>query len=796
MNEAILKSYKYFTKLIKEPENQIDLNAIIDIDSYVSTNKQLLNLILNSKDTYYWKSIDNFKSINVIFTYIKETISNNKLFSINSVNNFLHNVIGIIGQQLNIESSKNYITVTNKILSLISRPFLDKPLDLKTKINIFINLDLIFKKEGIENKFYDAIEKLIHENEYQINSLIYLLELRRYIKKIKNILEDNIGGRLAKKITSGNCERNSEFCNLVFDNPSNFILAITNIILDNKENDIDVLLATIKTYFNYDLEEFKFDIYKLINDGKKIINHWLKVNKKLNDEAIETFWKEKTLVQNIEKFNSKYLSHKDKYEVLFLIYIGYALDKKYYDLIDIKLNQIINIQQKSKPIDFKVKKIQKSKWVILEKILVDPSLLKSNEWLDGTGDFINIENKINEVLQWNPLKWFNEAFEEYCKDKNISKKEWELSEINLYWKILIVSLYDNKDNLKDNWQNILMFWFLTAIDASQCKSLSQKNLLALSVKELKEKEDKLYIKSSYDNKLAKKHIKNIYGEFVEKLDVINDIVLVDNSMLSIVDKYIFTSYEFMGDIIYKIIINDLKINCVIDYNDEFDPFSHSVQEQICKSINFNDNIQKNRDIYYDEKTISNADYFEVFLYFIYKINGYEKTKNILKSLIEKNYNQLLINEQVLDWINDEQEFFKDDWINNRKLTIPEPIYCSLKRYKEIFTSIPSFKSNVIYNIPAHSFSEFSKIMKDIFKSWIKFIMVDGCYKNDSQLYIDNIDGNKIEISFSKYLDDAINNIVTRFETEQKNIYYYNLYNMHKNNFKDFIEYIKYLITGK
>ena len=126
-----------------------------------------------------------------------------------------------------------------------------------------------------------------------------------------------------------------------------------------------------------------------------------------------------------------------------------------------------------------------------------------------------------------------------------------------------------------------------------------------------------------------------FGEFIKNIDKIDHIILVDNSMLWVIDKYKFSSYEFMGDLIYKIIINDLKINCLIDFDKSLDIYSHNIQEKICNSIKFKKYIQKNNIISYDKKEVSDADYFEVFIYWIYKTSGYETIKNIILDLIKK-----------------------------------------------------------------------------------------------------------------------------------------------------------------
>lgn len=63
-------------------------------------------------------------------------------------------------------------------------------------------------------------------------------------------------------------------------------------------------------------------------------------------------------------------------------------------------------------------------------------------------------------------------------------------------------------------------------------------------------------------------------------------------------------------------------------------------------LNIKENIQKSNLYYFLEKEVSNADYFEVFIYQIYKIKGYNFVKEIILKLISNNFESILINESL------------------------------------------------------------------------------------------------------------------------------------------------------
>lgn len=798
MNETLLKGYEYFKNLMNDNSNLIKNERIIknekmiEIDNINSDFSYWIQDKVEDKK-YYWNSIIYFRSIRNIYRHIKFILKENNLFKWNNMAEFilLQNTNNkqepSISYPADKEKRKIYTVVSNKILSIIVRPFTNKVMDLKNKINLLINLEQIFIEEKKEKKFYEILDNIIQKNYYQIESLIHLLELRNFSREIRN--SNNKSNASISDMLYLFCS--NDFYKIIYDEPSNFILVITNIFLNNYSDiDMDKFISHVNDYFNYDIDEYKFDIYKLINDGKQKIDNWLLLNKHLDKQSIKAFWSNNTLT---DFFSRDYCSHNQmkKYETLFLIYIGYGLSKNYFNLIDKKLSEIMNIDKNADKNYFKLKKISKHKIWILNKIISNINDIKSNKWIEDNS-FVyknNYIDEINKEFNNKHLEWFQKIFKKYADENKLNNREINFNNLNEYWKILIITIYDNKENLVVGWEKVFIYWLLTSIDISISLPITGISFGTLPKEKIQEIEDKLYLKSSYDEKIARKRIFNLYGRYVENLDNIHNIVLVDNSMLSIVDKYRFTSYEFMGDIIYKIIINDLKINCIIEYDDKFDIFSHTVQEEICKSMHFEKYIQKDEDIYYDGKKISNADYFEVFLYFLYKNNGYKKTKDVVIDLITKNYKQLLIKKDKWNWINEENIYLKENWIKNNKLTILEPIYCTLKRYNGI-----SHINNKINQINEKNFHDFAKIMKVIFKSWIKLLMAEGKYKQNNLSSTINLNDQKIIISFSHWLDDELKVIVQNFENEYEDMFYYNLYNEYNDNFNKFEKYVKVLIN--
>lgn len=739
------------------------------LNFYNLFSKQMDNNILSVKEELYLENL--YEKNNKINPFTNEClISNLEVFETSElIKYFIENIYQItFNIKIIIPNIRRYQIehILKYGCDLHTKIFLKKSLDkiltlvlkldsfyisFEEKAKILTTLEMQFQKENNFETFKKLIQNIFDKYKYQIESYIYLLVLEKYIKELKS-----------KEIS------NIDFMHIMFDDKQlpNFLIVLTNLILDRnylityENKNFNQLFNEINDFFIHDLNEYKFNLFELKKIGIQYIKDWM-ISKKINDKLIKETIEGKGLFYFIsEKYEKINPNFKQKYTNLFYLYIGYAKSKNHFKLANECLKKVIKFPNDADENFFSSKYIKNSYKPMFEEFFGSiGTKFKSNKFISwsSSSEYNELNKELDKLFSSNKeiWNWFSNQIRDLLKinDKNINLDH------NYALKAFIYTFYENKEIVSKEKLEYFITFYLTCHDDSICDKLKNRNFNRIPETEIKKYEKQIYIKSTYDRELAKTNIENIFSKFTNNYKDIDPISLVENGLLSIIDRFKFSHYEYLGDTIYNIIINQLKFECLIDT--KIDLFAAKTQEVISNNIDFKNNIQKynfvERKLIYKESSI--ADFFEVFIYFLYKLEGYQKTKEIVLELIKENYPEIIIKDKIKEQI--DEDFIKErNRVNDIGFDLIQKVP---KYYYKLFNE--NLKEQLfnrdIKKVEIYSKDSCNKIIKNIFKLHLKLQIIMEKEKYRCH-HIDQI-GQFDKRSFSEMLNLEIEDIFLKLK---------------------------------
>ncbi len=305
-------------------------------------------------------------------------------------------------------------------------------------------------------------------------------------------------------------------------------------------------------------------------------------------------------------------------EILFFTYLGYLVDKKssrnvFSQLLNFFiefLSQELLVYQSTHKDEFNDKKYEETKCTI-------------NSW---ESDLFNSEEEFLQRLQTDTdfvktklTQFFHHLFNQplTIDERIINQYITFLADFKLPIK------RDIKDSLKDTFENL----FFTTIYAYD--NMCFDNGLW----------DDVIIQKDFT---VKDFNKNLLAKFIPQ-KVINNIpsfVFYDSIYLSVFSRKKISHFEYQGDLIYNAIIDKLKLDCEII--DKVNYYQSSFQVLISHGLNLDLLIQKSPLHLYNKDIYSQADYFEIIVYYYYLEMGFEETELWILNLIKNEAPQCLI----------------------------------------------------------------------------------------------------------------------------------------------------------
>ena len=218
------------------------------------------------------------------------------------------------------------------------------------------------------------------------------------------------------------------------------------------------------------------------------------------------------------------------------------------------------------------------------------------------------------------------------------------------------------------------------------------------------------INTEYDaNKILELENQYIQFDYINN-NLINPICFVDNNLLSVQDRKVFSEYEYKGDKLYSIIINWLKINCEIKYDLDIKYPSSQFQKQLISSLNFSEIIQSNHLHHGKDDSFSESDYFEAYLWSLYLTHGSKVVYQFVLDLFKINSADYILDVDDKSYI-DDQWYFDNKYSRQIGVKIPKIYYWKKLDYIKRGYSY----NRVRQSLYSRTFErEFNKILNDIF----------------------------------------------------------------------------------
>ncbi len=565
--------------------------------------------------------IINIRKINLryeIFSYITNSFCNNEFF-ISQID--IEKILNIILRTIVIKLNKNELITT--IVNF----------DVDTRIVKDILINFLYECYKLQNNENDFIQKLIIKNLYEIKKYINTLIFRNSVNEFDRL---NI---------------NYNFLTYYKQIPT-FLKFVCFYINKHYSNQCITMNNMSEVLEIIDETEKVENLNSLRNIGKnKLANIFINFNILNSDVILKQYF--------IFIFNSLIMYDYLENKILFLeIIIGYIFKKnpKIFEKINndfFRKNKISHDLSEQNVIDI----FNKNNDEFLVQQIIDNFNLNQNEidnlklsryLFDDTDIGKNeLDKKFNELYNGHYSKQIKLFLDKYYKNHYDEENYLNKLFINKYWKRNICVLCENNELFKTK-NNYVEEFFYKHIYVSELNigndnkkiyyynfPLSEKSNFDL----IKQKE---IIKDSYNKNLIlsllNDNIKKINCYDGLNLNNIDPIVFVDNNLLSASNRLKFSFYEQLGDILYKIIIIDLILDGRIKYSSNYQEIylSSNFQNKLSKIIDLNKIIQTNNLHFGKDNKYNDADYFEAFIYEIYRTNGYKILKDFIIKILTKN----------------------------------------------------------------------------------------------------------------------------------------------------------------
>ena len=250
---------------------------------------------------------------------------------------------------------------------------------------------------------------------------------------------------------------------------------------------------------------------------------------------------------------------------------------------------------------------------------------------------------------------------------------------------------------------------------------------------------------------------------------INPICFVDNNLLSVKDRKVFSEFEYKGDKLYSIIINWLKINCEIKYDLDIKYPSSQFQKDLISSLKFEEIIQTNHLHHGKDESFSVSDYFEAYLWSLYLTHGSHVVYRFVLDLFKQNANDYLLNSEDKSYI-DDQWYFDNKYSKQLGIKLPKIYYWKKLDYIKRGYSY----SRVRDSLYSRTFErEFNKIINDVFAlrqntNDNNTSLIPLNYLNSKPDYVTSIFFlNKFNILNNKGLEELIDDLKDFKESEKQ-----------------------------
>lgn len=358
---------------------------------------------------------------------------------------------------------------------------------------------------------------------------------------------------------------------------------------------------------------------------------------------------------------------------------------------------------------------------------------KNNQDMIDGALHIEVINFYNNILKKDFIEFtkriYGESLENLWTDL-VSEK------YSAFYKKLVILLMRNKElylNCSKKNKDIISYSLLKQIESNKIKfDLDQKLFFQGSKTDYNLRVEDI-IKSSINEELSSKN-NSILLSFISNLKP-NHKKLMPNYCLCTVDimstseMLKFNDDEYYGDLIYRVIINHLKLKNFIICNSKIDYYSGLFQKELFSSLNLSSLIQTyglniaNRDI-------SIEDNIEVIVWNLYDIYGYEITFNFIKKLFIDNCKDYLVAKETLEFASSEYSYINNKFNNkpilknilvNNSLSFTSSIYrfqnsSKDQNFEKIITEITSDILNTLFIISKKQSGNFHKtsyIINDI-----------------------------------------------------------------------------------
>lgn len=652
----------------------------------------IFNLELNQKYYLYNEKINDFSK--QLETYISK----------------IQNFKNILNYTKFFHQNFIYDLIVNKFINHIFKPIFKsfKSLDSnnieETKILkklLFVLIIDFFEKENIS--FLEFIFKEEHNKLMNIFCTEYC-KLRIKISK-QNIIN----------IPLFNCMDNI---------PKILILvcSIQNNDYENFNNDLKELNEVIK-FTDENLNMNKIDLFQLRTEGL-----FIKIENKLIDNYNEHTQKEiiKILFGYYSIFDLDLKIEFEKFKIILAYF-----KKHNIKIIDKFLNLIkSSITNESTQLD--IEELVKKSNPIINNYIEFLNLSKIDAKID---DRLNDLNKNKDSIRKENKKFFTKILKE--KIQIFLEKYYHNSHNSNNIEKLIK--YHCEDAKIFFWNNILLIVEQNWLKISSNNLILDKVIYGLiySYEMTLDESDNInnIIFDNYDSIKINENYKINFKKYNELLKgyKLNPIVFVDNNLLSVKNRKIFSKYEKKGDLLYEIIIKWLILEAKIEFSDVY--LSSKFQDTLIESLNFANIIQTNDLSFGKNFEYKQADYFEALLFDIYSQTSINVLKEFILKLFTNNCSWALIKEKCIDK--------KSEYTKNKMffLKIQYPKLLDICDY------------NLEKKIP--------DLISDIFEKYTAFLLINEF--NADMAYLDCLSGLYFCKESSQYsLYYLLNNDVQKF----------------------------------
>lgn len=750
---------------------------------------EMIEIITNNQTTFFDKKL----SINKIYFNYNETIFYKTIEK--NIIKFISNFQKIVlEREINNENYPFYIegieSIERQILKIIFE-------------NIFIELDKDIREVNIyigENKIQASINIIpwIIEVFFEENKKIEIYKkwLNEKIQLIESKILTNVSVVCAKSIL----KENSSLINfkiyqtineIVFNKKMPKSLKLLNkIIIKKIENEqitnfiqFKSFITKINTFFkSLDDDFFKLDYLYLKKVGKEQYTKKIpKTNQKLNefDEKILNLlfieFKEKV---KFWFYLNKWKSNEEieVFKYIFFINVGW-LHNNEENLFNKFCNDLINKYSKINDENTYKKELIGNQSNYINGIYFDGKINTFDKyqesWVKNEFETKDYEEEIKKILknkiQPNLIEIFNN------KGINFQIENLDFDFINRQmlgksiWDVVLLIFNDNYELLikDEEWLENFIYRFVY-----------QNEMLNFWDEKRKEK---TIILDSYNKEKLVEKTKKFLSKFLDKSNEINidPFIFVENNLLSPSKRVAFARYEYFGDILYKLIIDSLKLKCVIKADDKINYFSSNFQNKLASEIGLDKMIETNG-LFFDskKKSFELADYLEALLWNLYLDKGFEYAYNSTKKMFENSFSEYLIDENIMKNLEDYKNSNK--MIKNLELIYEEDNLCFLFEEQRFI-----FEDNIVSN------DVIQKLTRNIVKNFILINQYDN--KENFKNYIFNY----VTLEKSKmHLDLTIHNLNVANFWRNRNLSLVQLRHLFFNDFPKFEETIKNIIEIK